>query len=100
MNNSVEIFLADGRKDHQIYAVVRSGAGGRVMFASVDRYLVSSGRQPCPELFCECFKTTIVRWNSSSPQNGYLHKSDISFCMSVSGSGIQDRVRRACSVAT
>src|SRR5262252_3689516 len=85
MNDSVEIFMADGRKDHQIYAVVRGGAGGRVVFAAVDRYLVSSGRQPCPELLCECFKTAVVRRNSSSPQNGYFHKNDIRFRVSISG---------------
>src|SRR5262245_33453941 len=85
MNDSVEIFMADSRKNHQIYAVVHGGAGGRVMFAPVDRYLVPSGRQPCPELFCECFETTIVRRNSSGPQNGYFHKSDIRFRISISG---------------
>src|SRR5262245_55808840 len=85
MNYSVEIFMADGRKNHQIYAVVRGGAGGRVMFAPIDRYFVSSDRQPCPELFCECFKAAVVRRNSSSPQNGYFHKSDIRFRISISG---------------
>src|SRR5499427_4456292 len=87
MNDSVEIFMADGRKDHQIYAVVRGGADGRVVSAAVDRYLVSSGRQPCPELLRECFKTAVVRRNSSSPQNGYFHKSYIRFRISIPGAG-------------
>jgi hypothetical protein len=85
--------MADGRKNHQIYAVVRGGAGGRVMFAPVDRYLVSSGRQPCPELLCECFKSAVVRRNSSSPQNGYFHKSDIRFRISIPGV----RKRKSCA---
>src|SRR5215475_56028 len=93
MNNSVEIFMADGRKNHQIYAVVRGGAGGRVMFAPIDRYLVSSGLQPCPEVLCECFKSAVVRRNSSSPQNGYFHKIDIRFRISIPG--VRKRKSRA-----
>src|SRR5262245_19234456 len=94
MNDSVEIFMADGLKNHQIYAFVRGCAGGRVMFAPVDRYLVSSGRQPCPELLCECFKTAVVRRNSSSPQNGYFHKSDIRYRISIPGAGN----RKSCAM--
>src|SRR5262245_2860320 len=93
MNDSVEIFMADGRKNHQIYAVVRGGAGGRVMSAPVDRYLVSSGCQPCPELLCECFKSSVDRLNSSSPQNGYFHKTDIRFRISILGG----RKRKSCA---
>src|SRR6266540_4291078 len=98
MNDSVEIFMADGRKNHQIYAVVRGSAGGRVMFAPVDRYLVSSGRQPCPELLCECFKSAVVRRNSSSPQNGYFHRVIFGFVYLFRWSGNENRVRR-CGAA-
>src|SRR5262245_50032187 len=65
--------MADGRKNNQIYAVVGRSLGGRVMLPAVDCYIVSSGRQPCSELFCECLKTTIVCRNTSRPQNGYFH---------------------------
>src|SRR5262245_19869678 len=77
MNNSVETFMTDGRKDHQIHAVVRRSAGGRVVFTAVDCYIVSSGRQPRSELFRECFKTAIFRRNSSSPQNCDFHTGEI-----------------------
>jgi len=68
MNDSVKVFVSDGRKDLKTDAVKFKLPWRDVVSAAIDSNLMSARNKTSSEVLCEGLKTSVAGWNASSSQ--------------------------------
>ena len=73
MNDSVKVFVSDGRKDLKTDAVKFKLPWRDVVSAAIDSNLMSARNKTSSEVLCEGLKTSVAGWNASCSQYRYPH---------------------------